>query len=191
MQNLKTAAVLGMISSLEKNNIVSSDLPEIEKVASYFIENVDFDPTSPTDLEKVAVAMISMLDKVAQSVGKPDNTLENDQTFAALLEKARTERNNVIKGLSGVGQSELDDKGLIGALLNAQRGNLPGAKDNTLDADQTFAALLEKARKERESVNKGRWGAGVSELADKGIIGEEKKASDNVSLDDLIKYLQS
>ncbi|MEM4206061.1 MAG: hypothetical protein QXQ43_02135 [Nitrososphaerota archaeon] len=191
MQNLKTAAVLGMISSLEKNNIVSSDLPEIEKVASYFIDNVDFDPTSPKDLEKVAVAMISMLDKVAQSVGKPDNTLENDQTFAALLEKARTERNNVVKGLSGVGQSELDDKGLIGALLNAQRGNLPGAKDNTLDADQTFAALLEKARKERESVNKGRWGAGASELADKGIIGEEKKASDNISLDDLIKYLQS
>lgn len=192
MYNLKLAAVLGMVNSLEKNNIISSESPEIEKVASYFVENVDFDPTSQEDLEKVAVAFISMIDKVAQSVSKPDNTLENDPTFAAAVEKARTERNGVVKGLKGVGQSDMENKGLIGALIDATRKDTIMGKDNTLDQDQTFAALVEKARAERNAVNKGRWGVGQSDMANKGVIGQEiKKASDNINLDDLINYLQS
>lgn len=188
----KIAALEGIINSLDKNGIISRDSEEVLKVASAIIEGVDFDPTSPADLQKVAVAFISLLDKVAQA-NKPDNFLDNAQTFAALLEKARTERNNVNKGRWGVGQSEMADKGLIGALVAAARDTAPGGKDNTLDADQAFAALLEKARKERDAVNKGVRGVGQSEMADKGVIGQTiKKASDEgIDIDELVKYLNS
>jgi hypothetical protein len=187
---LKSAAILGIIDSLERNGIISSDAPEIEKVASFFYDSVDFDPTNPNDLQKVAVAFIDTLDKIAQ-VSKPDNTLSSDEAFSALLEKARTEREGVNKGRWGVGQSEMADKGLIGQLIAATRKDAPTGKDNTLESDDLFAALLEKARTERNGVNKGVRGVGQSEMADKGIIGQEvKKASDNINIDDLIAYLQ-
>jgi len=193
MYNLKDAAILGIVSSLEKNNIISADDPTVEKVASYIAENVDFDPTNPQELQKVAVAFISILDKYAQSIDRPDNFLDDSDTFSALLEKIRTERNNVAKGVRGAGQSEMADKGLIGQLISEARSNNIGRKNNELDAIQTFSALLEKARTERNKVNKGKWNAGASDLADKGIIGETiaKKASNNVDLDSLIEYLQS
>jgi len=187
---LKSAAILGIVDSLERNGIISSEAPEIEKVASFFYDSVDFDPTNPDELQKVAVAFIGALDKVAQ-VSKPENTLSGDEAFSALLEKARTEREGVNKGRWGVGQSEMTDKGLIGQLIAASRKDAPTGKDNTLESDDLFAALLEKARTERNGVNKGVKGVGQSEIVNKGVIGQEtKKASDNINLDDLIAYLQ-
>ena len=48
---LKSAAILGIIDSLERNGIISSEAPEVEKVASFFYDSVDFDPTNPNELQ--------------------------------------------------------------------------------------------------------------------------------------------
>ncbi len=187
MDNLKLASIMGIANSLEKNQIISANSPLVEKVASELLE-VDFDPTNPQDLQKVAVAFITMLDKEAAAVNRPDNTLAGSDSFSSLVEKIRTERNNVNKGVRGVGQSDIDNVGVVGSLLGATRKSTLG-KDVTLDNSDSFSSLLEKLRAERNGVNKGRWGVGQSSVATQNNVGEEKRAS-SVDLDSLIQYLQ-